>query len=271
MVRTAQSKNTPPISMSPLLRYTLIPLLCIWPITSQANIFDWSSTDVQYLQGDGYHMPQNPHDISRSIITLNHVDGWAMGRNFFFMDTWVSEQGEPSQVNIYGEFYSYLSLSKMAGKKLSYGIFKDLNLAAGINAGENLGSDQSGPRVILYGANVDFNLPGFELFSVDFLRHDILGPTPLGSSWQITPVWKFPFTLLGTHWSLEGFADFIGKKGSNYARNALAQPQIRLDVGDFFGVDDRLFVGIEYQYWHNKFGIKGLQESLPQALLIWKF
>jgi len=79
-------------------------------------------------------MPKNANDVSRSIITLSHADGWALGRNFFFMDTLISEQGEPSQVNLYGEFYSYLSLSKMTGKTLSYGLFKDLNLAAGVNA-----------------------------------------------------------------------------------------------------------------------------------------
>lgn len=246
-------------------------LLSVVSLSVQADIFDWSTTEIQYLHGDGYQMPKNPQDVSRSILTLSHADGWALGRNFFFMDTLISEHGEPSQVNLYGEFYSYLSLSKMTGKNLSYGLFKDLNLAAGVNAGENLDSDRSGTRVILYGFNVDFNLPGFKLFTVDFLRHDVLEPVSYDSSWQITPVWKFPFTLFGTHWSLEGFADFIGKKGPTYARSALAQPQIRLDIGDFLGASEHIFIGIEYQYWHNKYGIKGLKESLPQALLLWKF
>lgn len=252
----------------------LVPCLlaaCIWPLNALADLFDWSSTELQYLHGESYKMPKNASEISRSIITLSHADGWALGRNFFFMDTLVSEQGEPSQVNLYGEFYSYLSLSKMTGKNLAYGFFKDFNLTGGVNAGENLNSSSSGSRVILYGITVDFNLPGFKLMTVDFLSHDVLDPISLGRSWQITPVWKLPFTLAGTRWSLEGFIDFIGPKGPTYAGNTLAQPQIRLDVGDFFGASDRVFIGIEYQYWHNKYGIKGLNESLPQALLLWKF
>ncbi len=257
--------------MLPLLYYTLVQLLFIWPINARADLFDWSDTEIQYLHGDGYRMPKNANDISRSIITLSHADGWALGRNFFFMDTLISDHGEPSQVNLYGEFYSYLSLSKMTGRNLSYGLFKDLNVTAGVNAGENLDSNFSGTRIIMYGFTVDFNLPGFKLFTVDVLRHDILEPVSLGSSWQITPCWKLPFTLFGTHWSLEGFADFIGPKGPGYAGNVLAQPQIRLDVGDFFGISNRLFAGIEYQYWNNKYGVKGLHESLPQALLVWKF
>ena len=264
-------KNEQPIALAPLLFCVLSQLLFIWPLSAQADIFAWSDTEIQYLHGDGYQMPMNSNDVSRSIITLSHADGWALGRNFFFMDTLFSEQGEASQVNLYGEFYSYLSLSKMTGKDLAYGLFKDLNLTAGVNAGENLDNARSGARIILYGVTVDFNLPGFKLFTVDLLRHDVLEPDSFGSSWQITPVWNFPFTLLGTHWSLEGFADFIGPKGPNYAGSVLAQPQIRLDVGDFLGLSNRLFIGIEYQYWNNKFGIKGLQESLPQALVVWKF
>lgn len=264
-------KSEHSIVLIPLLFFVLSQLLFIWPLSAQADVFAWSDTEVQYLHGDGYQMPMNSNDVSRSIITLSHADGWALGRNFFFMDTLFSEHGEASQVNLYGEFYSYLSLSKMTGKDLAYGLFKDLNVTAGVNAGENLDNARSGARILLYGFTVDFNLPGFKLFTVDFLRHDVLEPDSFGSSWQITPVWQFPFTLLGTHWSLEGFADFIGPKGPNYAGSVLAQPQIRLDLGDFFGISNRLSIGIEYQYWNNKFGIKGLHESLPQALLVWKF
>lgn len=254
-----------------LINLLLFTLLWAWPCSAEAGLFTWSDTEIQYLHGDGYRMPKNANDVSRSIITLSHADGWALGRNFLFMDTLISEQGEASQVNLYGEFYSYLSFSKMTGQNLAYGLFKDLNLAVGVNAGENMDSVRSGSRVILYGFTVDFKLPGFKLFTVDFLQHNVLEPVAFGTSWQITPVWKFPFTFAGTHWSLEGFADFIGPKGPNYAGSVLAQPQIRLDIGDFFGVANHLYAGIEYQYWNNKYGIKGLQESLPQALLLWKF
>lgn len=233
--------------------------------------FQWSNTELQYLHGDGYRMPSNVEDISQSIITFTHAHGWTFGRNFMFMDTLITEDGQPPQSSVYGEAYSYFSLNKISGRDLSFSLFKDLNATVGVNAGENFDNPRSGPRIALYGVTVDFNLPGFSLFTVDFLRHNPLEPYPQGTSWQITPVWKFPFELFGTKWSLEGFADFIGKKGPGYARNALAQPQIRLDVGDLWGHSKHFYVGIEYQYWHNKYGIKGLHESLPQALVLWKF
>ena len=69
---------------------------------------------------------------------MSHADGWALGHNFLFLDTLISEQGEPSQVNVYGELYSYFSLNKITGRDLSYGLFKDLNATVGVNLGENL-------------------------------------------------------------------------------------------------------------------------------------
>ncbi|TAN51332.1 MAG: ion channel protein Tsx [Methylococcaceae bacterium] len=236
-----------------------------------AYALDWSSTELQYLHGSGYRMPGNADDVSRSIFTVSHADGYALGRNFFFMDTLITEDGEPGQINLYGEAYTYLSFSKVSGFDLSYGILKDVNVAAGVNLGENTDSTRSGTRIILYGAAVDFNLPGFSLFTVDFLRHKPLEPSVMGGSWQITPVWRLPFTIYGMQWSLEGFADFIGAKDHGTVRQTLAQPQLRLDLGGIWNYPGKVYVGIEYQYWHNKYGIKGLNESLPQALLLWKF
>ncbi len=256
-----------------LYRITGGIVVSFWSLAGLASDswMKWSNTEVQYLHGDAFQAPYRASDISQSIITFTHAHGWALGRNFMFMDTLITEAGQPAQTSVYGEAYSYISLGKLLGKDLAFGIFKDLNAAIGVNAGENFDSPKSGSRVVLYGATIDFDLPGFKLFSVDFLRHNVLEPAAQGSSWQITPVWKLPFEIAGTKWSLEGFADFIGKKGPTFARTALAQPQLRLDLGDLWGRANHLYVGIEYQYWHNKYGIKGLHESLPQALVIWKF
>ena len=187
------------------------------------------------------------------------------------MDTLFTENGQPSQINIYGEAYSSLSLGKILGKDLSFGIFKDLNTTIGVNAGENLDDrTKSGVRIALYGVTIDFNLPYFNYFNVDFLNHVPLEPTMKGSSLQITPVWNLPFSIANTKWSFEGFLDFIGSK-TNASYTVLTQPQLRLDVGDLWGESGHFYAGIEYQYWHNKYGIKGLNDNVPQALLVWKF
>lgn len=240
--------------------------------TVRADWFEWTNNEIQYLHGDNYHEPFNPNNISQSIITITHADSWKFGRNFFFLDTLITENGQPSQTNLYGEIYSSFSAGKILDKNLSVGVFKDVNLTIGLNAGENLDSSQSGIRAVLYGVTVDFNLPMFAYFNVDFLHNVPLEPNNMkGSSLQITPVWKFPFSIAETKWSFEGFTDFIQSRGQNNSFTILSQPQLRLDIGDLFGKSGHVYAGIEYQYWHNKYGIKGLTDNVPQALILWKF
>ncbi len=45
-----------------------------------------------------------------------------------------------------------------------------------------------------------------------------------------------------------------------------------LDVGEAIGQESGTFyAGVEWQYWHNKFGIDGKTESVPQVQLKWVF
>lgn len=255
-----------------------MPRLCIvWLFfalgfkQASAEIFIWSSSELQYLNGSNYQQPFNTQDVSQSIITLTHADGWALGRNFFFVDTLITHAGQPAQTNVYGEFYSSLSLSKLTHQDLSLGWIQDWNLTVGGNLGQNFDFPTRGTRAFLYGITLDFKVPGFKLLSVDFLQHVQFDPSPNGASWQITPVWNFPFELAGLHFNLQGFTDFIAAKHANYASNILSQPQLRLDIGEFWGRAEQFYLGIEYQYWHNKYGIKGLHEGVPQALLVLHF
>lgn len=258
-----------------MIKFKFFPRYCllmtfVTSMPTRADWFDWTSTEIQYLHGSNYQQPFNPNAIEQSIITVTHSDGWKFGRNFFFMDTLFTENGQPSQTNVYGEAYSSLSLGKILGEDLSFGIFKDVNATVGVNGGERLDNSKSGVRIVLYGATIDFNLPFFAFFKVDILNHVPLEPTMQGASVQITPVWNLPFSIANTKWNFEGFLDFIGSK-NNASYNVLTQPQLRLDVGDLWGKSGHFYAGIEYQYWHNKYGIKGLNENVPQVLLVWKF
>jgi len=232
---------------------------------------EWSNSEIQYLHGSNYHEPGYDQNFSKSIITINHTHGWAYGRNFFFLDTIFTDGTEdrPGEIDLYGEAYSTFSLGRIIDTDLSWGIFKDFAATIGVNLGENMRSQQSGFRAWLYGVTVDFNLPGFDYFHIDFLRQRVTEPSDIGTSWQFTPVWGYRFQIAGTKWDIQGFVDFIGAKGY-VASQILAQPQIRLDVGDLFGHSNHLYLGIEYQYWHNKYGIKGLRDNVPQALILWR-
>ena len=97
--------------------------------------------------------------------------------------------------------------------------------------------------------------------------------------------WAYPFKIGSTSWSIEGHIEYIdgadteefvsgvGKVGEGERESwILAQPQLRLDLGEvMYGQAGQLFVGIEYQYWDNKLGDKDTDESVVQALAVWRF
>lgn len=245
---------------------------------------DWSDTEIQYVSGSSYREPFNPGpnndtDVKRYIITLQHASGHKLGRNFFFVDFLTSTSGEPNNREhgeVYGEWYSSLSLSKLSGNKVEFAFVRDLNLTGGLNYGAK--SNGANPRVWLYGVTADLAVPGFIFLNVDFLRYDDRGhfagfDQNNKATWQISPAWLSKFNLGATKWVFTGHIDWIGKRceTSLCAKETLAQPELKLDVGNFFGKPDTFYVGLEYNYWKNKFGFKGLDESNPQLQVAWKF
>ncbi|MDZ7652510.1 MAG: hypothetical protein U5L03_08180 [Burkholderiaceae bacterium] len=78
----------------------------------------------------------NDTDVTKAYLTLQHVSGHELGRNFFSVDIIDSKQNDPSGGSygeIYSEGYSSLSLSKLTGNKMEFGTIADLNLTAGYN------------------------------------------------------------------------------------------------------------------------------------------
>ena len=222
------------------------------------------------MYGTGFREPSAAKDLSREILTFQHINGYKYGRNYLFIDTIFTQAGDPDSTKLYGEGYTYLSISKLTGLKIPDGVIKDFNLAAGVNTGSESGGSK--PLVYLYGISIDLSLPKFAFFSIDILANDAREPeSGKGVSWQITPVWAMPFKIGDTKFIFEGFFDFITSKEERTKQTILAQPQIRWDAGHHFDLkDNKLFVGIEYQYWENKYGIEWLDESFPQVMVVWK-
>ena len=231
-----------------LLAFFLIFLLSL--MASPARSQSWSTTSVIVMQGWDYELG----DESRTILTFEHADGWRYGDNFFFFDATNAESGG---TNVYGEFHPRLSFSKISGRDLSFGIFKDFLLAGEMEMGEDIWN-------YLYGAGLDFNLPGFDYAFVNVYVRD--NPDLSGRTYQVTPVWAFPFKLAGLDFMFEGFGDFAGAE-SGSAANIMLQPRLLLDVGALWNKPGRISAGLEYMYWHNKFGVEGVTESAPQIML----
>jgi len=87
---------------------------------------------------------------------------------------------------------------------------------------------------------------------------------------QIKPVWSLPFEIAAIKLKFRGFTDFrTGNTNASGNFHILAQPQFLLDIGYLADwKSDTVYIGTEYSYWHNKFGVKGVDESVVQAMII---
>lgn len=240
-------------------------LVClIWLFAGMASASEWSSNNIQLMQGSGFRVDGTGNDTMpdkhRTIFTFEHASGWRYGDNYYFFDVTNPDR---KGTEIYGEWHPRLSLSKMSGRKVSWGPIKDTLLASQMNVfgGHNTNSG-AGTRAYLWGIGFDWDIPKFSFFQSNFyVRKDT---HVSGTTYQITLAWSLPFSIAMTDWRFEGFCDWIPKnygeqvsRGGRKHANVLFEPQLLIDVGNLtFKSKDKLFVGIEYTYWNHKLGIQ---------------
>ncbi|RDE23071.1 nucleoside-binding protein [Motiliproteus coralliicola] len=242
--------------------------------TTGLNAADWSTTELQLQRGD-LDVPSFAGGGSEqtTILTLQHASGWKYGDTFFFVD--ASKTSDNS--DLYAELYPHFSFGKISGKDLSVGPIRDFGLVTGLNFAADA-------NVLKYlpGVRLSLDLPGFAFANLDVTAYidDSDGVASGGApaeddSYMVDFSWAYPFKIGSTSWSVEGHAEYIGSRdnefGDKVSHHILAQPQLRLDLGEqLFDRAGQLFVGIEYQYWNNKLGDSKTDESVVQALLVWR-
>lgn len=212
------------------------------------------------------------------ILTMQHASMWKFGDNFFFVD-FLDDGGDDgfNEMDAYGEWYSNFSLGKITGKDLGFGPFADF----GVFGGVALGTDANF-RQWLPGARIAWNLPRFIFLNTDFM-YGIDGgkgveggsPPELDGRFILDVNGLLPFNLGSLSFSITGHAEYQGATtdefGDAVPSSILAQPQLRLDIGQALGGSaNGLYAGIEFQYWSNKLGTK-VDESVIQLLVVWGF
>lgn len=230
---------------------------CLTILILLSHQYCCSALNISLFQGNNYQTG------NQQALTLRFDQGnaWKYGDNFFFFDITNPDQNGTS---IYGEWQPRLSFSKLTGHKISFGPVSDVLLASELNVN---GADG---RVYLYGLGVNLNIPTFAFIKLNtYVRDD---PKLASKTYQISVVWSEPFKINDRVLiDFAGFIDDAGKEDTKSA-NFLAKPRLMLDLGQLLWQSPKnLLVGIQYVYWHNKLGIHGLTESLPEAMLTWTF
>ncbi|MGR9044002.1 MAG: DUF5020 family protein [Gammaproteobacteria bacterium] len=238
----------------------LLALSLAFALPSKTLAFDWNSNNIQLLYGNDFEFGVD----ERTTVTVEHAHGWQYGMNFFFVD--IADRNDIG-IEVYAEVYSYLSLNKISGLKLSAGPIQDISVLAGLNISNKPENDHF--KAYLFGLSFDLSNP-----LCDYLQLDVAAYKDDNVSdrygLQITPVWSLPFTIGSVRFKFRGFTDFrTGNTNASGNFHILAQPQLLLDIGSLTGwKKDSVYIGTEYSLWHNKFGVKGVDESVVQAMII---
>lgn len=242
-----------------------------------AHAADWSDTSISYRYGTKFAEPFNNQDISKNIVNLSSASGYKYGSNFFSADLLMSDDKDPSAPGAksgaqeaYVVYRHTLDIGKISGASMAFGPVRGVGATFGFdwNSKTDAGYN-SKKRMLVAGPTLMVDVPGFLNVSLLALResnapHNDYSNTSVDrytykTHAMLNAVWGIPLGT-GTGLSFEGFANFIGSKGKDEfggdtARETNIDMQVMYDLGTVMGAKPNTFkLGLEYQYWKNKFG-----------------
>jgi len=256
-------------------RLTMTVLLAL--AAQGASAAEWSDTSIGYRYGQKFAEPYGPNDISKSIFSLTHASGYKYGTNYFNADMLLADDKDPSapgahsgSQETYVLYRNTLDFGKITGSPIAFGPVRGVGLTLGFDW--NTKSDagyNSKKRMLVAGPTLMFDVPGF--FNTSLLLLNESNAPYNGYSHVSTPrytykthamlsnAWSIPFSA-GIPLSFEGYANFISSKGKDeFGGDTKPEThfdmQIMYDMSAAVGAGKNTFkVGVEYEYWKNKFG-----------------
>jgi nucleoside-specific outer membrane channel protein Tsx len=214
-----------------------------------ADLLQWQDNSLTYLNGIDFKVDPP----KQQTVTFEHASGWSFGDLFIFVDgikyNTEATNGAGDGHTFYGEISPRLSLGKISGADLSFGPVKDVLLAATYEFGED------DVDSYLLGPAVDLDIPGFDYFQLNTYLRTTDGRRDGDNVWQITPVWSYTIPVGDSDLVIDGFMDWVVDNDDSYHANLHFNPQIKYDLAKAMGWGKRFYVGVEYDYWSDKYGI----------------
>lgn len=228
--------------------------------TIWAEPVSWRSSNIQFLYGNQYEVGPS----TRESITIENASSWQLGETYFFTNIF-NRRDEGTE--LYAEFYPRLTWKALTDKPVPFPLLDDMSVVAGINIGNLPRHDPF--KAYLFGVGVKFKIPSMDYFKLDFMafKSDSVKTTGI----QISPIWGMKFDLGRHRFMFKGFLDWQSSNATGAKATVLAQPQLLLDIGHYWQHSNQIYAGVEYSYWYNKFGIDGVIESVPQAMILIPF
>jgi nucleoside-specific outer membrane channel protein Tsx len=191
-------------------------------------------------------------DKDREVVTFEYANGTTWGNTFMFFERIKSSNGD---IETYGEFSPRIKIWSDSDN-----FIKSVYFAPSVEFGlENN---------YLVGIGLDLDIKFFDYFQLNaFLRNNYSGDR----SEQITLVWGVPLGAL----YYDGFIDYATGIENTANGDTKTQmnftSQLKYNLASILDLDTKLYVGIEYTYWINKFGINGVDENNVNLLVKYHF
>ena len=235
--------------MRKLHSLSLVIVFSLIPLSSLADTI-WNDFSVSYLSGSDYQVGPS----EKQLITLEYVSGESWGDQFFFIDRTLSPSGS------YSSYFEWSPRFKVVdfGKE---GVFQHLSISTTLESGQGFNN-------YLLGVGTNLSVPGFNYLKIDLYRAKNHNND---DDYQLTICWGYPFSIGNMKFLIDGFIDYSSASTSSAAA-LVAHSQIKWNISEQFGLKkSKLYVGIEYDYWRNKYGIAGVNENNPNLLVKFHF
>ena len=233
-----------------------------------AQAADWSDTSMGVRYGTQFREPYNPNDISKYIVNFTHADGYKYGSNYLNVDLLMSDSKDPAAGSASGAQEAYivyrhtLDFAKISGTKMAMGPIRGWGLTGGFDWNTKNDGYSSKKRMFVIGPTMMLDVPGFLDISL-LLFKESNAPTGISrynykTHPALSAAWSIGISDLPL--AFEGFALFIASKGKDEFGGD-TKPETNIDMQLMWdvsastgGTKGTFKLGLEYQYWKNKFG-----------------
>jgi hypothetical protein len=256
--------------------FAMITLLSSWGLPALAG--DWSDNAIGWRYGNKFREPFNNQDISKNIFSYTHASGSEYGSDFFNVDVLISDSKDPSgatsttgAIETYVVYRHTFDIGKISSREIKFGLVRGFGITGGFDFNDKHDIDyNSRKRMLALGPTFMMDVQGFLNFSLLLLwesNNPSISPGAFDPGYpgqryyykthaDLNAAWAVPMSSLPI--SFEGFGDYIGAKGRDELGNQTA-PEFDIDMKLMHDVAvsagrAKFRLGLEYQYWHNKFG-----------------
>jgi len=208
----------------------------------------WSDFSSAFVAGSGFTLDPD----KQRTVSLEYASGYRWGDTFTYLDT-TFFRGDERTYSLFGETAARWSVMDSDEGRSNQAV-TDVLVAASLEFGSGT------VETFTLGPSVDLNVPGFDYLHLGLMRRESLNRSGFNNSdgWQFVPTWSLTIPAGRSEWVIDGFAKWIfATDHSDYHPNFQFNPQIKYNIGKHLsGADKRVYLGIEYYYWSNKYGVK---------------